>query len=249
MHLPLRRTGLTRETPFSFACARCLNCCRHKRIQVNPYEVARLAANRGLDTCTFIERYTTNNGTFLNWDEQGACVFLSPAGCAVHGDRPLVCRLYPLGRHVRPDGGEHFSEIEPDAACRGTYGPGDVIGAYLDDQGTGPYIAAAGRYLDLFWQLCQALEERMQESGAQAAVAGVFQGAAGGRSTADTGLADLDAIVAVYCEKIGLPVPESLEEKMTLHIQAVNAWAHAQRGASDHEKIGKKQDRRTFVQS
>lgn len=240
MNLPLRRTGLDRQTSFSFSCARCLHCCRNKRIQVNPYEVARLAANRSLDTGAFLERYTHNNGTFLNWDEEGRCVFLSSSGCEVHQDRPLVCRLYPLGRHVHPAGEEHFSEIEPDAECRGTYGSDDKIGTYLDDQGTAPFIAAAGRYLDLFWQLCLTLEEGMAEPGARDAVVGVFQGGVSGEPLADSGLADLDAIVAVYCEKIALPVPESIEEKMTLHIQAVNAWANAQRRAPDHEKIGKK---------
>ena len=243
MNLPLRRTGLDRQTPFSFSCSRCLHCCRHKRIQVNPYEIARLAANRCLTTAEFIERYTHNNGTVLNWHESGTCVFLSPQGCDVHPDRPLVCRLYPLGRHVMASGEERFSEIEPDQECRGGYGDVGQILEYLEAQGVRPFIAAADRYLDLLWGLCQVLEEEVEPAGKDA-VKGVFREFAAGQCHIDNGLADMDAIVAVYCEKMSLPVPDTIEDRMSLHIQAVNAWANAKRKESRHEENKEKRHTR-----
>ena len=33
------------DTRFSYRCTRCNSCCVDKRIQVNPYEIARLARN------------------------------------------------------------------------------------------------------------------------------------------------------------------------------------------------------------
>ena len=140
-------------------CSQCLLCCRHKKIQVNPYEVTRLAANRGLSTAEFINRYTHDSGTILNWEEDGACVFLDSKGCGVHPDRPLVCHLYPVGRHVLPSGEETFSEIEPDKGCKGVYSNDGMIAAYLESQGARLFMEAADKYLDLFWRLYQILQE------------------------------------------------------------------------------------------
>jgi hypothetical protein len=71
MTIPVRETGLKRTSLFGYTCNRCLACCRHKKIQLNPYEIARLAKNRGLSTTDFIARCTTNGGTVLRFDEEG----------------------------------------------------------------------------------------------------------------------------------------------------------------------------------
>ena len=42
-----------RAETFGYVCHRCMKCCHHKRIQLNPYEVARLARNRGMTTGEF----------------------------------------------------------------------------------------------------------------------------------------------------------------------------------------------------
>jgi Fe-S-cluster containining protein len=246
MNLPLRRTELTRQVPFSFSCSRCITCCRHKRIQVNPYEIARLAANCRLTTADFIERYTHNNATILNWDEESSCVFLTAAGCSVHADRPLVCRLYPLGRHVLASGEEHFSEIEPDQGCTGVYGNDGMIADYLDAQGTRPFMAAADSYLALFWRLFQIMTAETVEPEEKNAVTMLFQECAAGHGLCDNGLADVDAIVATYCEKLDIPMPHTVDDKMLLHIQAVDAWAHAKRGAR-HEETREKRNARKDI--
>jgi Fe-S-cluster containining protein len=235
MSLPLRRTGLNRKTPFFFSCAQCLRCCHHKKIQVNPYEIARLAVNRGLSTALFIERYTHDSGTILNWEEDGACVFLDSKGCGVHPDRPLVCRLYPLGRHVLPSGEESFSEIEPDNGCKGVYGDSGMITAYLNSQGAAPFMGAADRYLDLFWRLYMILEKEAAEPETHNAIVSVFKKYAGGERNGDIGFADVDAIVAAFCEKLCIPVPKSIDDKMSIHIQAVEAWANNSGRKQEHE--------------
>jgi Fe-S-cluster containining protein len=97
-----------RDSPFSYDCHACRRCCHDKVIRLNPYEVARLAQNRGISTTVFLAQYTGAQGTVLKQVDHGACVFLTPEGCGVHADRPLVCRLYPLGRHVTSERGEDF---------------------------------------------------------------------------------------------------------------------------------------------
>jgi len=243
MSLPLRRTGLNRQTPFFFLCSQCLFCCRHKKIQVNPYEVTRLAANRGMSTAEFIERYTHDSGTILNWEEDSACVFLDSKGCVVHPDRPLVCRLYPLGRHVLPSGEESFSEIEPDQNCKGVYSDKGMIAAYLESQGARLFMEAADKYLDLFWRLYQILQEETAQPEKKNAIAGVFQKYAEGERGGDIGFADVDAIVAAFCEKMCIPFPNTMDDKMSIHIQAVEAWANITRRKSKHEE--KKTKRKT----
>jgi Fe-S-cluster containining protein len=88
-----------RAEAFGYVCHRCLKCCQHKLIQLNPYEIARLARNRGMTTSEFRSAWTMDGvGLYLAQTKSGTCVFLGGDGCTVHPDRPLVCRLYPLGR-------------------------------------------------------------------------------------------------------------------------------------------------------
>jgi hypothetical protein len=235
VNLPIRRTGLKAHTPFFFSCAQCLRCCHHKKIPVNPYEIARLATNRGLSTGEFIERYTHDRGTILDWDEDGACVFLDSTGCSVHPDRPLVCRLYPLGRHVLPSGEERFSEIEPEQGCKGAYSDNATITAYLDSQGARPFMEASNRYLDLFWKLCLILENEAIEPRKQNAIVSVLQNKDGGKCQHDIGFADVDAIVLAFCEKVSIAVPKNPDEKMLIHIRAVEAWANNIERRQEHE--------------
>ncbi|HUH65913.1 MAG TPA: YkgJ family cysteine cluster protein [Syntrophales bacterium] len=235
MTLPLRRTGLSRETPFFFSCKQCLLCCRHKKIQVNPYEVVRLASNLSLSTAAFIERYTHDSGTFLNWKADGTCVFLDSQGCTVHPDRPLVCRLYPLGRQVLPSGEENFSEIEPDGDCKGVYGEDGRIADYLESQGALPFMDSAEKYLDLLWRLYLVLEREAAEPEKELAIADVFRRFSGGERNGDMGLADVDAIVEAFCEKTGTSFPKDADKKMLIHIRAVEAWAHNSGRRRNHE--------------
>jgi Fe-S-cluster containining protein len=147
------RTGLARDAAFSFRCHACKRCCRNKTIQVNPYELARLSRGLGLPVADVVERYT-DGGVHLRQREDGNCVFLGAAGCSVHGDRPLVCRLYPLGRIVGPDG-EEFVDVAPHPQTAGAWGTDGTIADYLDQQGALPCLELADAYFGLFLALLQ----------------------------------------------------------------------------------------------
>lgn len=148
------RTGLGRDSAFSFRCHACNRCCRDKTIQVNPYELARLSRGLGLPVAEVIERYT-DGGVHLRQREDGSCVFLGAAGCGVHGDRPLVCRLYPLGRMVGPDS-EEFVDAATHPETEGAWGTSGTIADYLDQQDALPYMELADAYFGLFLRLLQA---------------------------------------------------------------------------------------------
>lgn len=226
MSLPLRRTRLDAETSFAFSCDRCSRCCRYKKIQVNPYEIARLAHNLAMSTCDFISRFTADGGTQLACNEDGTCVFLSSGGCGVHRDRPLVCRLYPLGRHVSASGEESFSEIEPDPGCTGVYGEERTIADYLDSQGARPYMQAADKYLSLFCKLYEIMRDNAEAPVKRKAEKQVTASVDASAHDQVNDMMDIDAVVSSYCKENGLPFPENPDEKMAFHIQAVEAWAN-----------------------
>jgi len=208
--LDQQRELFGRETPYDFVCQRCRGCCHAKKIQVNPYEVARLASHFESSTTAFIRLYT-DGGPFLRFSADDTCPFLTAEGCGVHQDRPLVCRLYPLGRHVADTGEEWFTELEPEAGCAGKRGTDKTIQAYLVEQGALPFMRAADLYLALYWKLAALLETTGDASGS--------------RRTSPGSWADLDRAVGEYCRETRRPAPDTIEDKMLLHIQAIETWA------------------------
>ena len=144
------------DSEFGYICRRCSRCCRDKRIQLNPYELARLARAKHQSTSEFRAAWTLQGkGTVLSQRDDGTCVFLGPHGCEVHADRPLVCRLYPLARHVLPDGAESFTILEGHPQSEGEFTAGSTVAHYLETQGAGPFMHAADAY---FRWLCDAFK-------------------------------------------------------------------------------------------
>lgn len=217
---------LRRATPFSYACGRCSRCCRDKGISLNPYEALRLARNRGLSTTELIARHTERAGTLLRRRDDGACVFLGAAGCEVHRDRPLVCRIYPLGRHVSGEDEETFSELEPHPQTEGRYGTQGTVGGYLQAQGAGPFMDAADRYLNLFRALTDSLAARVArlDAAGRAEVERNFVGPADEAEPASDWL-DVDPTVDAYCRRLGITKPTEASELMELHLKALSAWS------------------------
>lgn len=142
--------------------------------------------------------------------DDGACVFLGEEGCSVHPDRPLACRLYPLGHSITRSGEERFNriELEPDTAGETT--ADGTIAAFLERQHAGPYMAAARGYFDF---LCDA----------QAWLEGAPDGEVA-TSLADSAelaaeLIDMDRAIAVHCDTRGEPEPADLDDRLALHLR------------------------------
>lgn len=226
MTIHVCKTGLSRHSAFGYSCNRCLSCCRFKTIQLNPYEIARMAGNRYVSTTEFIDRFTINSGTFLKSKQDGTCIFLDAEGCSVHPDRPLVCRLYPLGRHVDFLGVETFSQMESEEGCQGLFSENSTIEQFLEEQDARPFMGAADRYLDLLWHLLERLKEQGAESSESETILKTVQIVSEGHSDEyDLSWMDMDRTLATYCENHGLSVPVDVEDKMKIHIKAVRSWA------------------------
>jgi len=196
--------AMGRDTRFSYRCTRCNSCCVDKRIQVNPYEIARLARNRGVSTAAARDAFTADGA--LRQHDDGRCIFLGEQGCTVHPDRPLVCRLFPLGRVVDAAGNVHFVRYPDPHAARGEFGEAGVVADYLDTQGAAPFIAAADAYFGFF---CRA-NERLG--------AGTPAMPDGARD-----LLDIDSELAAACADRGVEEPIDLDDRMRLHIALLDA--------------------------
>jgi len=145
-------TLLQLDHPLRFACGPDLPCftvcCSDLDLVLTPYDLLRLQRRLGLSSEQFLARYTERQlrgradlpFLFLRMrdDEKKSCPFLTPQGCAVYSDRPLACRLYPLGLlPPAPEiksGGEEFKLIqEPD--CQGhQQQPEWMVKEWLADQ-------------------------------------------------------------------------------------------------------------------
>ena len=209
-----------RDTAYSYECNNCKRCCHDKLIQVNPYEVARLAAHLHVSTADFARDCLEDN-VYLKRSANGACMFLTAEGCGVHPNRPMVCRIYPLGRHVDGDGSESFSHLAPHPQTEGVYGLSKTVQDYLEQQGALPYMAAADHYLQLFHRLHAALLVSMARE--PQLVQDIGQVASAAKADMPAWL-DVDSVVTSHCAEHGLPVPVTVKEKMTIHIAAIENW-------------------------
>jgi uncharacterized protein len=212
---------LARTSPFSYECKACKRCCQGKRIPVNPYEVARLARHLGLSTTEFLAARTEVGGAILRRRDDDTCVFLGEGGCTVHTARPLACRLYPLGRQRTPDGQERFAELQPHPRSDGVYGDAGTVDTYLATQDVAQHLEMGDRYGAVLLRMLRALA---QLEGGREAQARAVDAMGQPSPTGDDNVLDLDATVAAHCAETGRSVPDDLEEKVALHLQALEAF-------------------------
>lgn len=86
-------------------------CCAKLRLLLTPYDVVRLKHRLALRSQEFLIRYAElcmeRSSRFpmlklkMREDAGGRCPFVTPEGCSVYQDRPVACRIYPVGRAAR----------------------------------------------------------------------------------------------------------------------------------------------------
>lgn len=99
-------------------CKGCFNCCQGMgySIVLDPYDIWQLETNL---SCSFaelmmekIELHVVDGLIMPNLKMQGTsenCVFLNQEGrCGIHGFRPGLCRLFPLGRNYEENKLNYF---------------------------------------------------------------------------------------------------------------------------------------------
>jgi Fe-S-cluster containining protein len=222
---------LERLSPFSFSCRACGRCCSGKVIMAGPHEVLGMSRLLEIGTTEFLATYADNGGTTLRFrEEDGRCVFVSESGCRVHPRRPLVCRLYPLGRATDGTGEERFARFPRQEGCEAEFGTDGTIAEFLETQGVAPYLE---------WSLCYGeVYRRMLRLLDRVGVEGKIETDAGGGSEAKgkepdqkqddrdplSSWQDIDASLAGYCAAKGIAVPARIDETIDLHLAAMGEW-------------------------
>ncbi|MDG2123151.1 MAG: YkgJ family cysteine cluster protein [Verrucomicrobiales bacterium] len=88
------------NAPLKYVCQRCGNCCRVPGdVRVSEQEIGQIAAHLGLDTPSFIARFTRlrvdRTGLALEDHPDGACIFLDGNSCTIQPVKPGQCRGFP----------------------------------------------------------------------------------------------------------------------------------------------------------
>lgn len=234
-----KRSYRPAEGAFGYTCNRCRRCCTGKRIRVNPYEVYRLARRLGISTTRFLDEYTVEGGTELAVRDDLSCVFLGDEGCGVHQDRPLVCRLYPLGRVVEKGAPDRYFPVTPHPRSEGVYSDDGTVAEYLEQQGAAPFLVAADAYFDLLARARATLSELGMRAPAPAAPGDVNseeQAAEQLPLSTSSPWMDIDAVLAAESYGAGrADVRASLqslsaEEALAQHLAILDRWNDALRG-------------------
>ena len=185
----------------------------------------------GIATTEFLARYTEGGGTTLRTTDDGRCVFVGPeGGCRVHPRRPLVCRLYPLGRQTGGDGGERFALYGSHPGCQAVVGRDGTVAEFLDSQGVEPHVEWSRRYSELYIRMIEMLgrAEPEPEPAAQSAERTALPpDGSESRPAPDTQLSpwlDIDASLAEYRAARGFTPPAGIDAAIDLHIRAMEEW-------------------------
>lgn len=102
-------------------CIGCSDCCRGmgSSILLDPMDIWRLTSNLKTDFNGLLDRYIELgmvDGLIMpNLKLAGdgeSCSFLNEEGrCRIHGFRPGICRLFPLGRIYEEQGFQYFLQV------------------------------------------------------------------------------------------------------------------------------------------
>ncbi len=182
-----------------------------------------------MTTTDFIARHTEAGGTILRTSEENdrACIFLTPQGCGVHGDRPLVLPASTRwGAGSTAEGRERFGHMAPHPQTAGIYGTGATVADYLEQQGLAPFFDMSDRYEALYWRMLDVLErldadELARRAERREAIDETEPGVAVSAWT------DIDRTVAEFCQARGRTVPQDIDGLVAVHIEAVEAWLAA----------------------
>jgi hypothetical protein len=149
--------------------------------------------------------------------------------------RPLVCRLYPLGRSNNERGEERFAVFPAQPECEAVVGRDGTVETFLESQGIAPYLGWSRRYGELYRGMIGLLERLDIQGKIDApAAATPVDAAQAGSGSADLGQEpdhaplsswqNIDASLDEYCAAKGLAVPAEIDEAIALHLRAMEEW-------------------------
>jgi len=160
----IRHTKLSAEDKLPLTCSRTGTCCHDKNVSLNPWELICLAKAKGLSSKEFQLQFCDLGGIRMRFIKEKDSKFESTCsqyvdgfGCSVHEGRPLVCRLYPLGRQKQ--GAETIymyqgNEFPCLKGCPEVVNlPYLTVGDYIDGQSASSFELMQDTYLEFMQEI------------------------------------------------------------------------------------------------
>lgn len=154
-------------------CRDCFQCCTGMgdSVILDPYDVYRLQAGLGRGLAALLEEEAVQlhvvDGCILPslsmTGEGERCFFLDGKGrCSIHGSRPGVCRLFPLGRYYEEGDFKYFLQT---GECREKNRSKVKVGKWIDTPERGKYHD----FLCAWHNFLKRLESEMTAGGEEVA--------------------------------------------------------------------------------
>ena len=137
------------EDKFDFKCTGCGKCCYNvDGITLTPYDLFHMAAELKISVEDIINNYCergigSDSKIPIVIIKRGKCPFLLDNKCRLNGNKPTICKLYPLGR------GKTVGEItycRNDVSCGGK-NPNQTVKEWLETNG----VTNANEEFTLIW--------------------------------------------------------------------------------------------------
>ncbi len=181
IHHKMTSTQLNLDDTLPLTCTRAGTCCHGNRVFLNPWELACLARAKQLSPAAFREQFCGDGGIVLRFDGptnnkgKSACrLYLENQGCSVHVQRPLACRLFPLGRQIQHETAHYMYQGDTFPCLNECPNVIDLphlsVREYLSGQQTASFETAQDEYLELMQNIADIaftllLDTDLAESG------------------------------------------------------------------------------------
>ena len=160
----MQTTRVELSDTLPLTCSRRGTCCFGNQVLLNPWELACLAAEKGISPRQFRDSFCDLGGTRLmfngdtGWMGKKACgMYVHNFGCSLHVARPLACRLYPIGRQIQSAQVHYMYEGRQFPCLSGcpevTTLPHITVFNYLQGQQTLSFEQAQDGYLEVVQNL------------------------------------------------------------------------------------------------
>lgn len=178
---PINTKLLSKTDILPLTCSRTGTCCHGNQVWINPWEVQQLTKAKQISVSEFCKSTTDFGGIRLKFEgnpnltgKKSCLLYDSSNGCSVHVERPLACRMYPLGRQIQHGEtqyiyqGEEFPCFKECPEVKAL--PQLSVNEYLIGQNTKYYEIAQAGYLEVVQNLADnaftlLLDTRLASSG------------------------------------------------------------------------------------
>ncbi|MBR3791844.1 MAG: YkgJ family cysteine cluster protein [Clostridia bacterium] len=116
----IKASTIGMEDTFKFGCKMCGDCCRKRSepVFVMGYDIYNIAKALDMHPVEALIEYTQCvKGTdshlptvFLKERLDGSCRLLRNGKCTIQSEKPVVCRVFPLGRYIDGEKIHYFSQ-------------------------------------------------------------------------------------------------------------------------------------------